>query len=265
MTPNVLSIAGLDPSGGAGVLADVKTISACGCYGMAAVAALTAQNTRGVFAIHSPPAEFIAAQIDAIFDDIRVDAVKIGMLGSAEAANVVADRLSARPPPFIVLDPVLAASSGDALATDEVVEILRKRLLPIATLVTPNLAEAAALTHRSGSLAAEQINDAAARLLADGAHAVLIKGGHEGGAASTDRLFIEGSRHFFSAPRIATKNTHGTGCALASAIACELAKGQSLLDSVSAAKRYLTGALRAGGRLDVGTGQGPLDHFWRNA
>ena len=189
MIPNVLSIAGMDPSGGAGAIADVKAISACGCYGLAVITALTAQNTRRVCAIHTPPALFVGAQIDAIFSDIRVDAVKIGMIGTAEIAHVVADRLSILKPRFVVLDPVAAASSGDALATAEAVDVVRARLMPLATVVTPNLAEAARLIGVDEPLADDaQIASAGSRLLGLGAAAALIKGGHRPGSEAKRRL-----------------------------------------------------------------------------
>ncbi|HUZ66054.1 MAG TPA: bifunctional hydroxymethylpyrimidine kinase/phosphomethylpyrimidine kinase [Beijerinckiaceae bacterium] len=264
MTPNVLSIAGSDPSGGAGVQADVKTISACGCYALAVVTALTAQNTRGVFAVHSLPPDFVAAQIDAVFADVRVDAVKLGMLADAAIAEAVAERLMAHQPPFIVLDPVLVASSGEALSSPELLEAVRARLLPLATVTTPNLPEAASLAGEPQSSGADSdVVRLADRLRAMGARAVLIKGGHRQGPQATDVLFSGVSMRAYSVPRIETVNGHGTGCALSSAIAAGLALGRPLESAVEMAKDYVTGALLGAGRLSVGGGRGPLDHFWR--
>ncbi|PNG25483.1 bifunctional hydroxymethylpyrimidine kinase/phosphomethylpyrimidine kinase [Methylocella silvestris] len=264
MTPNILSIAGSDPSGGAGIQADLKTFSALGCYGMAAITALTAQNTRGVRAVHVPPADFVAAQIDAIFDDIAVAAVKIGMLGSAAVVEAVADRLAFYKPPAIVLDPVLVATSGDALASEGVEQAIVARLFPLASLVTPNLSEARRLSDAPRPLGPAQMREAADRLVRLGAKAVLIKGGDAGGETSED-FFLDGAtEEILSAPRVKTRNTHGTGCTLSSAIAAFLGRGLPLLDAVAAAKAYLTGALGAAGALNVGTGEGhgPTHHFF---
>lgn len=266
MIPNLLSIAGSDPSGGAGVQADLKTFGALGCYGMAVITALTAQNTRGVSDIHVPPAAFVTAQIDAIFDDIDVAAVKIGMLATGAIVEAVAKRLAHYNPRFIVLDPVLAATSGDALAASDAVEAIVRYLFPLVTLVTPNFFEASRLSGHV--IAADQagMRRSAALLHARGAKAVLVKGGHVHGATSDDLLFDGASYRLFSAPRIATQNTHGTGCALSSAIAAYLAQGLLLADAIEAAKTYLTGALAAAGELNVGQGTGPLHHFhalWR--
>lgn len=261
MAPNLLAIAGSDPSGGAGIQADLKTFAALRCYGMAVITALTAQNTRGVFALHSPSPNFIAAQIDAIFADIDVAAVKIGMLASAAIVEVVADRLAVHKPQFIVLDPVLVATSGDALAASDVGPAMIRHLFPLATLVTPNLAEAAALSGHT-IIGDETIRAAARQLQSLGAKAVLIKGGHAEGVSSDDVLFDGAARQLFSAPRVATKNTHGTGCTLSSAIAAYLGHGLPLADAVGAAKSYLTGALKAADELNVGHGHGPVHHFY---
>jgi hydroxymethylpyrimidine/phosphomethylpyrimidine kinase len=266
LVPNVLSIAGSDPSGGAGVQADLKTFSALGCYGMAAMTALTAQNTRGVAAVHVPPAEFIAAEIDAIFADIPVAAVKIGMLATPEIVATVADRLAHWGARNIVLDPVLVATSGDSLGASGVAEAIVSRLMPLARVVTPNLPEIAALTNASAPQDVEGMRRAGAALLARGANAVLVKGGHLDGDEACDLLVSAAGVRTFTAPRVATRNTHGTGCTLSSALAALLAKGLSLEDAVAGAKDYLTGALRAAGRLDVGHGHGPVHHFhalWR--
>jgi hydroxymethylpyrimidine/phosphomethylpyrimidine kinase len=261
MIPNLLSIAGSDPSGGAGVQADLKTFGALGCYGMAVITALTAQNTRGVTDVHAPPAAFVAAQIDAIFDDIDVAAVKIGMLATGAIVEAVAKRLAAYSPRFIILDPVLAATSGDALAASDAAEAIVRYLFPLATLVTPNLFEASRLSGHVIAADPAGMRRAAALLHARGAKAVLVKGGHVPGATSDDLLFDGASYRAFSAPRIGTENTHGTGCALSSAIAAYLALGLHLGDAIEAAKTYLTGALAAADELSVGRGQGPVHHF----
>ncbi len=266
--PNVLSIAGSDPGGGAGVQADLKTFAALGCYGMAAITALTAQNTVGVRAVHVPPADFLAAQIDAIFDDIAVDAVKIGMLGTGEIVSVVADRLAHRGARNIVLDPVLVATSGDSLGAPDVVEAIVAKLLPLAAVVTPNLPEIARLVGRDVSADPQDMGRAAEELIERGARAVLVKGGHGESAVIVDVLAVPGqSATAFRGPRIATRNTHGTGCTLSSAIAAGLAHGRTLTEACDEAKRYLTAALEAADRLSVGQGHGPVNHFgalWRH-
>ncbi len=263
MRPNVLSIAGSDPSGGAGIQADLKTFAALGCHGMAVVAALTAQNTKGVAGVHVPPADFVAAQIDAVFADISVAAVKIGMLANGAVVEAVADRLRAHGPPFIVLDPVLVATSGDSLGAPDVVDAMLRRLVPLAGLVTPNAPEAARLTGLPRPRDAEGLGALARALHASGARAVLVKGGHLEGDTSQDALFADGKLRVYSAPRVATRNTHGTGCTLSSAIAAYVAQGLALEDAVGAAKDYLTGALRESAALKVGGGHGPVNHFWK--
>ncbi len=259
---NVLSIAGSDPSGGAGVQADLKTFAALGCYGMAAITALTAQNTQGVFDIHAVPARHIAAQIDAIFADIEVDAVKIGMLASAEIAAAVAQSLNARRPAHLVLDPVLVASSGDALASAGLAESIREKFFALASLITPNLSEAAALTGGRVPRSVEDMKALAVQFVGLGARAVLIKGGHLEGEA-VDVLFDGETFDLFSAPRVVTPNTHGTGCTLASAVAARLAQGAPLRQAVGDAKTFLTHALQAADALNVGHGRGPLNHFFK--
>jgi hydroxymethylpyrimidine kinase/phosphomethylpyrimidine kinase len=261
MIPNLLSIAGSDPSGGAGIQADLKTFSALGCYGMAALTALTAQNTRGVTAVHVPPPEFLTAQLDAIFADMRVDAVKIGMLATGDMVRAVARSLAAYPGLPIVLDPVLVATSGDSLGAPDVVDAMVEQLLPLATVVTPNLPEAARLAGLAIPEDEDAMRAAAEAMRARGAGAVLVKGGHLAGADAVD-LLVEGPEvRFFHARRVETRNTHGTGCTLSSAIACYLAKGLALVDAVDAAKTYLTGALSESASLDVGGGHGPVHHF----
>lgn len=259
--PNVLSIAGSDPSGGAGIQADLATLGAMRCYGMSVITALTAQNTRGVAAVHVVPPEFVARQIEVIFEDIDVAAVKIGMLATAATAEAVAKSLAAHRPPFIVLDPVLAASSGDSLATAGVAEAIVQCLFPLATLVTPNLVEAAILSGREVAPGRDFMREVGSALLARGARAVLVKGGHGEGTTADDLLLDGASCRMFSAPRLTTRNTHGTGCTLSAAIAAYLARGYDLMASIGAAKAYLTGALEASDALEVGHGAGPLHHF----
>ena len=281
MIRNVLSIAGSDPGGGAGIQADLKTFAALGCHGMAVLNALTAQNTQRVSHVFLPPPDFVAAQIDTLFDDIRVDAVKIGMLGSADIACAVADALARHAHCPIVLDPVLIATSGDALGDDGVMRVMLEKLLPMATLITPNLAEAARLSGlpQAHDLAAMQASGEA--LLKAGARAVLVKGGHladmpdrgipardSNGKPETtfpdracDVLVSAAGIDLFATPRIDTRNTHGTGCTLSSAIAAHLAQGMALRDAVGAAKTYLQGALAAADALSVGEGNGPVHHF----
>lgn len=261
MIPNLLSIAGSDPSGGAGIQADLKTFSAFACYGMAAVTALTAQNTRGVSAVHVPPPEFIAAQLDAIYADIRVDAVKIGMLANGAIVSAVAERLRVHGQLHIVLDPVLVATSGDSLGTPDVVDAMRRDLIPLAMVVTPNLPEAARLAELSmpdDEAGMKAIAEAIFRL---GPKAVLVKGGHLGGDEATDILFDGREHAVFSARRVPTQNTHGTGCTLSSAIAACLGRGATLFEAVADAKDYLTEALISSSTLRVGGGHGPVQHF----
>jgi hydroxymethylpyrimidine/phosphomethylpyrimidine kinase len=229
---------------------------------MAVVTALTAQNTQRVVGVHLPPADFVGAEIDAIFSDIDVHAVKIGMLGSGDIARVVADRLKQTRVP-IVLDPVLAATSGDTLGTPDVIAALREHLFPLAMLITPNLSEAARLADHPAPTDVEGIQHIAERLHALGARAVLVKGGHLAGAEANDVLFDGRSHRVFASKRIQTAGeTHGTGCTLASAIAAYLAKGFALDDAVAAAKQYVTQALQASGELRVGHGAAPLNHLY---
>lgn len=258
--PIALTIAGSDSSGGAGIQADLKTFAALGVYGASVVTALTAQNTKGVFGIHAVPAEFIAAQMDAVFSDFNVAAVKIGMLGSAAAIAAVGAGLRRHRAGNIVLDPVLAASSGEKLLRDDALDALRG-LIAQSRLVTPNLPEAAALTSATQARDEDEMYAQAKKLLALGVGAVLIKGGHGGGSESVDLLVEDASRARFAAPRIDTDNTHGTGCTLASAIAAGLAKNLSLPDAVRQAKGYVTAALAAADRLGIGSGTGPVHHF----
>lgn len=259
MIPNVLSIAGTDPTGGAGIQADLKTIAALGGYGMSVVTALVAQNTQGVRAVLDVPPDFVAAQIDAVFDDVRVDAVKIGMLANVDIVNAVADALDRHAPQFVVLDPVMVAASGDRLLQPDAVAALRDRLLPKATIITPNIPEAADLLDENEATDLPDMRRQAEKLHARGPH-VLLKGGHLSTSDSTDILAANGTVHQLSVPRVNTNNTHGTGCTLSSAIATLQSRKPDLLVAVSEAKAYLTAALLAAGQLDVGHGSGPVHH-----
>jgi hydroxymethylpyrimidine/phosphomethylpyrimidine kinase len=261
--PNVLSIAGIDPSGGAGLLADIKTFSALGAYGCGVVAALTAQNTRAVSGIHEVAPAFLRQQLDALFDDVRVDAVKIGMLASAPLIDTVADVLARVRPPFVVLDPVMVAKSGDRLLRADAVAALKTRLLPLATLVTPNLPEAADLLGHEVADTPEAMRAAAEALHAAGAGAVLVKGGHGRSETLTDVLFDGVTCTEYAARRVRTRNTHGTGCTFSSAIAALLPQREALAAAVADAHAYVAGAIRAADWLDVGGGHGPLNHFFR--
>lgn len=266
MIAHVLSVAGSDPSGGAGIQADLKTFSALGCYGMAVLTALTAQNTRGVTGVHIPPPEFVGAQIDAIFADVRVDAVKIGMLASGAVVEVVADRLKRHGARNIVLDPVLVATSGASLGSPDVIDAIKRYLFPLATVITPNIPEAVRLSGSTEPQDTAGLEQLARILHGQGAPAVLVKGGHLGGDYAEDVLFDGTDARVLRAGRVDTKNTHGTGCTLSSAIAAQLAKGQSLFEATASAKDYLTAALRAADQLQVGSGHGPVHHFhglWR--
>jgi hydroxymethylpyrimidine/phosphomethylpyrimidine kinase len=259
------TIAGSDSSGGAGIQADLKTFAALGVYGASVVTALTAQNTCGVEGIHDVPAQFVAAQIDAVYSDLAVAATKIGMLSRAQTVVAISERLRRWEAKRIVLDPVMIASSGARLLSSDAVESLVQRLFPIMDLVTPNLFEAAALLGRSAAESEEEMAKQARELVRLGARAVLVKGGHGSGPDSVDILFDGSDISRFSAQRIATRNTHGTGCTLSAAIAAGLAKGASLQPAIGAAKSYVTGALLAGSRLKVGSGPGPVDHFYARA
>lgn len=261
MTANILSIAGSDPSGGAGIQADLKAFAARGTFGMAVLTALTAQNTQGVSGVHLIPAAFVADQIREVFSDIRVDAVKIGMIASAEIAEAVADVLSEHPDVPLVLDPVMVAKGGHSLLATDAVDALKRRLLPLATLITPNLPEAAALLGTAEAKDRPTMTRQAEQLLSLGAKAALIKGGHLESAESPDVLTGQHGSVWFEAARIATPNTHGTGCTLSSAVAAELGKGADLVDAVRTAKAYLAGAIARSNGLTVGSGHGPVHHF----
>jgi len=259
----VLTIAGSDCGGGAGIQADLKTFAANGCYGMSVITALTAQNTQGVTGIHPVPVEFVERQLDAVLGDIGADAVKIGMLYSAELIAAVAGKLRAYGVQRIVADPVMVAQSGDKLLQDDAVEALKTHLFPLAEIITPNLPEAAVLLGREVAGAAD-METAAADLLQWSSRHVLVKGGHLDGDASEDVLVSAGSpgAERFGDERIQTRNTHGTGCTLSSAIAAHLAKGESVTEAVGHAKEYIRRAIRAGAGYRIGHGHGPVHHFW---
>jgi hydroxymethylpyrimidine/phosphomethylpyrimidine kinase len=260
-TPIALTIAGSDSSGGAGVQADLKTFAAFGVYGASVITALTAQNTSGVRGIHLVPADFVTAQIDAVFGDLDVKAVKIGMVAQAATIDAIVAGLARWSPRHIVLDPVMVASSGDRLLAGDALERLRTKLIPRASLVTPNLPEAAALLEEPVAPDAAAIERQGKRLLAMGCAAVLIKGGHGQGSESIDYLVTADGTAALSAPRIATKNTHGTGCSLSSAIAAGLARGEEMETAVRHAKAWISAAIAAADRLGVGHGDGPIHHF----
>jgi hydroxymethylpyrimidine/phosphomethylpyrimidine kinase len=261
MIANALTIAGSDSGGGAGIQADLKTFSALGVYGASVITALTAQNTREVRAIHDVPAEFITAQIDAVFDDIRIHAVKIGMLSRLEAIDAVARGLERHGASPVVLDPVMVAKGGDVLLQPQAVTRLRERLLPLATVLTPNLSEAGVLLDEPPPPDENAMAAACKRLAQFGARFVLVKGGHLDAAQSVDMLYDGRRIIHLTAPRISTRNSHGTGCTLASAIAAHLARGLEVPEAVSRAKEYVTAALRAADVLSVGSGHGPVHHF----
>lgn len=256
----VLSIAGSDSSGGAGIQADIKTIAAHHLFAETAITALTAQNTTGVFGVMDVDPDFVASQIDAVFDDIRPDAVKIGMVSSAAIAVAIAERLEAHGARNIVVDPVMVATSGSRLIDDDAIEALKARLIPLADIITPNIPEAEVLCgfpidHE------DDMERAARRLVLLGGGAVLVKGGHGRQGANDVLVTRDGQTIWLRHARIDTPNTHGTGCTLSSAIACGLAEGNDMPSAVRSAKDYVSGALAAG--LDLGRGSGPLDHMWK--
>jgi hydroxymethylpyrimidine/phosphomethylpyrimidine kinase len=254
-----MTIAGSDSGGGAGVQADLKTFAALGVYGTSALTAITAQNTVGVAAVHEIPTDVIAAQIDAVISDIGADAVKTGMLSSSAIVEVVAQELKRHQVQALVVDPVMVAKSGDPLLKQEAVEALRTKLVPLATVVTPNIPEAEVLTGLKIA-SYDDMHLAAKKIIEMGAQGVVVKGGHLEGPA-TDFFFDGSDFHQFTAPRIDTVNTHGTGCTFASAIAAGLAQGLSVFDAVSRAKEYVTEAIRQS--FPIGQGHGPLNHFFK--
>lgn len=260
-TPIALTIAGSDSGGGAGIQADLKAFSALGVYGASVITALTAQNTQSVSAIHEVPPQFVTAQLVAVLSDLNVCSIKIGMLASVPIIEAVATILSQHPDIPVVLDPVMIAKSGDALLKPDAIDALLHRLCPLATVITPNIPEAACLASRDEVTSLEQMQEQAQMISASAACAVLLKGGHLHTADSTDLLYIDGDTHHFSFPRINTQNTHGTGCTLSSAIAAGLAKNRSILESVELASHYVHNAIVAADTLNVGSGHGPVHHF----
>nr|WP_319515739.1 bifunctional hydroxymethylpyrimidine kinase/phosphomethylpyrimidine kinase [uncultured Cohaesibacter sp.] len=261
MIPNILSIAGSDPSGGAGIQADLKAISANGGYAMAVIAAMTAQNTQGVSGWVPSEPDFIVAQIEAILSDIRVDAIKIGMLGTSKAVEAVGQALKECAAP-IVLDPVMVAKGGSRLLNEEAVDAVRRVLVPMATLITPNLPEAADLLGSMEARNADDMQDQAEALIALGPKGIYLKGGHLVAKDSPDLFLSAEQREWISAPRIETKNTHGTGCSLSSALATQLALTGDSFAAAKAAKAYISKAIEGSANLDVGSGHGPTDHFF---
>lgn len=263
-----MSIAGIDPSGGAGIYADLKTFSALGAYGTGVVAALTAQNTRAVTGVHNVPPDFVRLQLDTLFADLSIDAAKIGMLGTSVVARAVADALAAplasHALPHVVLDPVMIAKSGDSLLDREAISTLIEAVVPLATMITPNLPEAGVLLRSRAPESLREMRRAAEglrRLLRDEGHRwVLVKGGHLTGDA-VDLLYDGDQMIELPAPRIQTRNTHGTGCTLSAAIAALLPRAHDVPEAVRAAKAYLTEAIRRSGELRVGKGHGPVHHF----
>ncbi len=259
MIKKVLTIAGSDSSGGAGIQADIKTITAHKMYAMSAITALTAQNTTGVYGIMDVPAEFVGQQLECIFTDIVPDAVKIGMVSNSGIIRVIADKLTQYNAQNIVVDPVMVSTSGSKLLSDEAIDALVTKLLPLGVVITPNIPEAEVLCG-FGIKTQEDMVEAAKRIAQRYNGAVLVKGGHLVSDA-TDLLYENGTPHWFQSERIDNPNSHGTGCTLSSAIACNLADGKSLDESIRCAKQYLTGALKA--MLDLGKGSGPLDHTYK--
>ena len=260
MIPNLLTIAGSDPSGGAGIQADLKTFSALGAYGCAVLTALTAQNTRGVAGVHAVPPAFVAQQIDTLLADVRIDAIKIGMVATAELARAIAGSLADVAAP-IVLDPVMVAKSGDRLLAEEAVGALRRELVPRAAILTPNLPEAAVLLDEPEPTTLDAMRAMAPRLLALGCRSVVLKGGHLPGDAVPDLFCTPDRLVELPAVRVPTRNTHGTGCSFSSAIAALLPRHAEPVDAVRAAKDWLQGAIRAADQLEVGSGHGPVHHF----
>jgi hydroxymethylpyrimidine/phosphomethylpyrimidine kinase len=255
----VLTIAGSDCSGGAGIQADIKTITAHKMYAMSAITALTAQNTTGVYGILESTPEFVGNQLDCIFQDIRPDAVKIGMVSNIDIIEIIAQKLNQYKAANIVVDPVMVSTSGSKLLSDNAIDALTTYLFSIAAVITPNIPEAGVLTGFSIK-SKKDMQKAAEKISKVTKGSVLIKGGHLGDSAD-DLLFTEGKAFWFEAPKIENPNTHGTGCTLSSAIACNLASGLNIVESIKNAKEYITGALKAG--LTLGEGRGPLNHCFK--
>ncbi len=262
-TPIALTIAGSDSGGGAGIQADLKAFSALGVFGCSVISSLTAQNTLGVQGVLPIPPAFVQQQIQSVLSDIHVGAIKTGMLATAEIIAAVAESLRPHAQIPFVLDPVMVATSGDRLLAEDAIDTLIKQLIPLASLITPNLHEAAALLNETVATDLSGMQKQGEKLLALGAKAVLMKGGHTDGAKASDVLVTTSGVEIFSAPRLQTKNTHGTGCTLASAIAAGLAKHLSLQDAVKQAKDYLHNALLHSEKLHIGQGSGPVHHFYK--
>lgn len=262
--PVVLSIAGSDSSGGAGIQADLKTLSALGVYGATAITAITAQNTRGVYAQHAIPPQLVYDQIVAVMEDVSPAVIKVGMLANADVVDAVAEAIMRYDVP-VILDPVMVSSSGHRLLSVEAEEVVKQRLMPMATLITPNIPEMQTLTSMPLSSDDEK-REAAKRLMALGARAILLKGGHEEGATKSDILYQHSAEDItatpFTLPTIATRNIHGTGCTLSSAIAAYMARGYALTEAVAAAKRYVYEAIMAGADISIGGGHGPVNHLF---
>ncbi|MBA2124626.1 bifunctional hydroxymethylpyrimidine kinase/phosphomethylpyrimidine kinase [Hyphomicrobium methylovorum] len=257
-----MTIAGSDPSGGAGIQADLKTFSAFGVYGASVITALTAQNTRGVTGIFSIPVEFIADQFHAVVSDLSVSAIKTGMLGDAATVEAVARLLGEKPGLPVIVDPVMVATSGDVLLPPSAVEAVRTVLIPRATLITPNIPEAATLLGCSPATSTEEMREQAEKLMQLGCAAILLKGGHAIGDEAIDVFFDGSDHHILTRPRVETSNTHGTGCTLSAAIAAGIAMGREPYDAVSDAKSFVWNALVSGAERKIGHGHGPLDHHF---
>jgi hydroxymethylpyrimidine/phosphomethylpyrimidine kinase len=259
----VLTIAGSDSGGGAGIQADLKTFAANGCYGMSVITALTAQNTQGVTAIHAPPPSFAVEQMTAVFTDIGTDAIKIGMLFSAELVEAVAETLNKFRPHNIVLDPVMVAQSGDKLLQDEAIQAIKEHLMPVADVVTPNLPESEVLLGQKIE-SFKDVQRAARDLSKIGGRSILIKGGHMVESKSTDLLYLTEEDRFvrLESDRIDSRNNHGTGCTLSSAIAANMARGSDIEEAVNKAKSFIQNAIQAGAAYDIGHGHGPVHHFF---
>lgn len=261
--PCVLTIAGSDCSGGAGIQADIKTISALGAYAASAITAITVQNTCGVTGIHPVPPSYVKGQIEAVMDDICPQAIKIGMINDTKIVEVIAEMLQKYQPQFVVFDPVMVSTSGCKLMEDEAIEAITTRLIPLATLITPNLSEAEILAGQK-IRTVEEMQRQAKEMLKLGCRGVLIKGGHLEGGRMCDVLQVSGEEvpHLFAAPKVDSRNTHGTGCTLSSAIATYLALGETVTDAVEKAKQYVYKGIEAGKDVCIGHGHGPLNHFY---
>lgn len=261
--PCVLTIAGSDCSGGAGIQADIKTISALGAYAASAITAITVQNTCGVTGIHPVPPSYVKGQIEAVMDDICPQAIKIGMINDTKIVEVIAEMLQKYQPQFVVFDPVMVSTSGCKLMEDEAIEAITTRLIPLATLITPNLSEAEILAGQK-IRTVEEMQRQAKEMLKLGCRGVLVKGGHLEGGRMCDVLQTVGEEapHLFAAPKVDSRNTHGTGCTLSSAIATYLALGETITDAVEKAKQYVYKGIEAGKDVCIGHGHGPLNHFY---